>query len=272
MIRKDTVYLVLTALFFTILITANLISTTKFITIFELSLSESWLAIAPSFLISKGKYLLSIPVGVIIYSLTYLIIDIISEFYGKIKTIKVVLTGFVMSFVLLLLMMIADNFSGNSGDALFADLYEAMSANIIAVMIAFIISQVINVNLYHLIMRKTKGKHLWLRNNVSTIFSQLIDTIIFVSIVYLAGNLGDQFTSASAAIFLMINIFACRVILALLDTPILYAAVIFLKSNMKKFEPFKFKKRRNNNKNTNNKNNNSRRSYNQNSNSIPFID
>ena len=177
-----------------------------------------------------------------------------------------------MSFVLLLLMMIADNFSGNSGDALFADLYEAMSANIIAVMIAFIISQVINVNLYHLIMRKTKGKHLWLRNNVSTIFSQLIDTIIFVSIVYLAGNLGDQFTSASAAIFLMINIFACRVILALLDTPILYAAVIFLKSNMKKFEPFKFKKRRNNNKNTNNKNNNSRRSYNQNSNSIPFID
>ncbi|MBT4921429.1 MAG: queuosine precursor transporter, partial [Rickettsiales bacterium] len=185
MIRKDTVYLVLTAILFTLLAANNLISTTASITIFELSLSQSLLDIAPSFLVSQGKYLVSIPLGIILYSSTFLIIDIISEFYGKLKTIKVVLAGFVMNFFLLLVMVIADSLVGADSDTLFSSIFEAMNTNIIAISVGFLISQVLNVNLYHWLMKKTKGKHLWLRNNVSTILSQLVGNVIIISIIYL---------------------------------------------------------------------------------------
>ncbi|MBT4922518.1 MAG: queuosine precursor transporter, partial [Rickettsiales bacterium] len=131
------------------------------------------------------------------------------------------------------------------------------------------ISQVLNVNLYHWLMKKTKGKHLWLRNNVSTILSQLVGNVIIISIIYLSGDLGNEITSVTAAMFLAANILTFKCLFALCDTPVLYAAVLFLKAKMTKFQPF----RHNNNRRRTNNNNNSRRSHNNSrSDSLPFTD
>ena len=84
---------------------------------------------------------------------------------------------------------------------------------------SYAVSQHLDVWIFHKIKEKTKGKHLWLRNNVSTLISQFIDTLIFITIVFYG------VCPLWNAIF---GQYIIKVIIALLDTPIVYLAVKFL--------------------------------------------
>lgn len=254
MFRKDSVFLALTAIYFTAITTAILVSSTANITLFETVLSPEFLAKAPSHLVSGNQYLLSIPAGVLIYAITFLIIDIIAEFYGKSKTIKVVIAGFAMHFVILSLLMLIDCFVQNEQSRTFISIFNTTKLNILALVLTFLVSQMLNVYVYHALMKQTKGRHLWLRNNISTIVSQIAGTTVLFGFLYAIGGLDDN--AGTAINYIIANIVIVKVILALLDTPVLYALVIFLKENMTKFQPTKFVKKRgyNNNRNRNNRN------------------
>jgi len=99
---------------------------------------------------------------------------------------------------------------------------------IFASMFAYVTAQYVDVYVFHFLKEKTKGKHLWLRNNVSTLVSQLVDSFAVISItfgaVYLAGGM-----SLSTVLGLMLSNYIFKMISALLDTPIIYFLVGRLK-------------------------------------------
>jgi uncharacterized integral membrane protein (TIGR00697 family) len=212
----------------------NVIGTTKFVTIFSLDL-PSWLqALTPELVRNGSIYTMSVPAGVVAYPFTFLATDLISELFGRKRAQMLVWVGFGMNVFMLLLMSInhwLPNSSGVSGGLdLFEGVYQFMVGNTIASMIAYLIAQSVDVRLYHFWKRLTKGKHLWLRNNASTTVSQLVDSTAIITILYLAGNLGDAIDNVGAVIILILNSYLFKFFFALFDTPLMYLGVRLLKN------------------------------------------
>ena len=233
-IKRDTLFLFLSGIFLTALVLGNVIGTTKFVTIFTLEL-PSWLqAITPELVRNGSSYTMSVPAGVIAYPFTFLATDLVSELFGRKRAQMLVWVGFGMNVFMLLLMSInhwLPNSAGVSGGLdLFEGVYQFMVGNTIASMIAYLIAQSVDVRLYHFWKRLTKGKHLWLRNNASTTVSQLVDSTAIITILYLAGNLGDAITSVGAVIILIINSYIFKFFFALFDTPVMYLGVRLLQN------------------------------------------
>lgn len=264
MIRKDTAFLTFSALFFTSLAISITLFFSSDITIFEISAENNWFTNAPKFLLDSNNFLVSVPVGIFIYSISYLVIDIIAEFFGKTKTVKTVFVAFCINiFTFLMLLLINSSFSP---DAIFNQVFSNYSSTFLSFIFVFLISQTLNINIYHFLMRKTRGKHLWLRNNVSSIISIIFESFLIVSILYATNSLIGNYETYSSALYLIFNLILVRSIIAVLDTPILYLVVKILKSKMQRFDKPGHKKRGNFKKN----NNYSRRPYNK-SNSISTI-
>ena len=96
-----------------------------------------------------------------------------------------------------------------------------------ASMVAYLTAQLIDVRIFHFWKRLTKGKHLWLRNNASTIFSQLVDTSVILVILCSAGVIEwERFYS----LWMMGWLF--KVLVALIDTPIIYGVIHLLKGKI----------------------------------------
>ena len=227
--RRDALFVTLAAIFLTSLVLGNVIGTTKFVTIFSIDLPKWLQTITPQLIRNGTNYTMSVPAGVIAYPFTFLATDLISEFFGRKKAQLIVWIGFTMNFFMLFLMSVnhwLPNSAGVSGGLdLFEGVYEFMVGNTLASMIAYLIAQSVDVRLFHFWKKKTKGKHLWLRNNGSTMFSQLVDSTAIISILYIAGNLGDNINSIPAVIILILNSYLFKFIFALLDTPLMYLCV-----------------------------------------------
>lgn len=231
--QRDVLFLSLSGIFLTALVLGNVIGTTKFVTIFSFEM-PSWLqAITPSLVRDNSLYTMSVPAGVIAYPFTFLATDLISELFGRKKAQLVVWVGFFMNGFMLLLMSInhwlPNTYGVSGGLDLFEGVYEFMIGNTIASMIAYLTAQTVDVRLFHFWKRKTKGKHLWLRNNASTTVSQLVDSTAILSILFLAGNLGDNITTVWHLIILIINSYLFKFFFALFDTPLIYLGVRFFK-------------------------------------------
>jgi len=227
--KRDALFLTLTGIFLTSLVLGNVIGTTKFVTIFSIELSDWMLPLVPDLVRNQNIYTMSVPVGVIAYPFTFLATDLISELYGRKKAQMVVWIGFSMNVFMLFLMSVnhwLPNAGGVSGGIqLFEGVYEFMIGNTIASMIAYLVAQTIDVRLFHFWKRFTKGKHLWLRNNASTTVSQLVDSTAIISILYFAGNLGQDIDTIGKVIILIINSYFFKFFFALFDTPLCYLGV-----------------------------------------------
>lgn len=227
--QRDALFLFLTGIFLTSLVLGNVIGTTKFVTIFSMDL-PGWLqAITPELVRNGSNYTMSVPAGVIAYPFTFLATDLISELFGRKKAQLVVWVGFAMNFFMLMLMSInhwLPNAAGVSGGvSLFEGVYEFMVLNVVASMIAYLVAQSVDVRLFHFWKKKTRGKHLWIRNNGSTMVSQLVDSTAILSILYIAGNLGDSINTVGALVILIINSYLFKFFFALFDTPLFYVGV-----------------------------------------------
>ncbi|MDX1639094.1 MAG: queuosine precursor transporter [Balneolaceae bacterium] len=227
--KRDVLFLSLSGIFLTSLVLGNVIGTTKFVTIFSMEL-PGWLkSITPSLVRDENIYTMSVPVGVIAYPFTFLATDLISELFGRKKAQTVIWVGFAMNIFMLLLMSInhwLPNTAGVSGGtSLFEGVYEFMVGNTIASMIAYLTAQTIDVRLFHFWKRLTEGKYLWLRNNASTTVSQLVDSTCILSILYIAGNLGENIDNIRALIILILNSYLFKFFFALFDTPLFYLGV-----------------------------------------------
>ena len=202
--RALRLYLLLGGLFIAALVTCNLIAN-KFITV------------------DLGFYTFVISAGVLPYPLTFLITDLLSELYGRKRTNLIVATGFFASMLVLVILFLGDQFNAIPSSPVSDDQYATMFANswrvISASMIAYLAAQFLDIRLYHFWKAFTKGKHLWLRNNASTITSQLLDTTLVVLVLFVG------VLPFNKLLEFILHGWFFKLICALFDTPLLYAAV-----------------------------------------------
>jgi len=159
--------------------------------------------------------------GNVLYASTFLVTDILSEKYGKKDAAKAVLYSFSVMVLWLLGTQLILWFTPNENDYINESLkvvFGLVPRITIASLAGFIISQNLDVFLYHLIWSKTgntKAK-LWLRNNGSTLTSQLIDTVIFTTLAFWGVYPTNVFFS------ILITTYVFKAVVALLDTPFMY--------------------------------------------------
>ncbi len=232
--NRDVLFLIFSSIFISALIMANLVGTTKFIHLFSLELPSWFLPLVPELVRNGGTYSMVVPAGLIAFPATFLATDLVSELFGRAKAQLLVWIGFGANCFMLVVMTISfylpDAYGVSGGLTLFDGVYSYMVGNTIASMIAYLTAQTIDVRLFHYWKRKTRGKHLWLRNNASTMVSQLVDSTAIMSILYLSGNLGDSVTGVSALLILILNAYVFKFFAALIDTPIIYLLVRWLKN------------------------------------------
>ena len=171
-------------------------------------------------------------VGIIAYPVTFLVTDLISELYGKKRANQVVISGFCASIFTTLLIFIS--MSATAADwspvdsVTFNKVFGLSAPAFLASMMAYLTAQFIDVRIFHFWKRLTKGKHLWLRNNASTMFSQLVDTSMVLVILCSAGAIGwERFGS------LLLMGWLFKVLVALIDTPIIYFLLWILKDKIR---------------------------------------
>jgi uncharacterized integral membrane protein (TIGR00697 family) len=212
---------VLIALFVTALITAQLTATK----ILQFGL--------PFALPITGDALV-LPGAALAYALTFFATDCYAELYGRSAAQVLVNVGFFMNFVMLVLVWstIAAPASGAGVDPSTFRVALGASTNVVAgSLLAYLISQNWDVLVFHRLREYTDGKHLWLRNIGSTASSQAIDTVIFVGIAFWAApallGVGAALPPAVLA-GLIVGQYLLKLLIALVDTPLVYLVVRFL--------------------------------------------
>ena len=208
---KEQFYIFLSAIFIASLVTCNLIAN-KFVTV------------------DLGFKVFIVSAGILPYPLTFLVTDLISELYGQKKANLVVFSGFVASMFVLLFLWLGGQFSAIPSSIVNDDIYNSVFQNawriIAASMIAYLFAQFIDVRIFHFWKRLTNGKHLWLRNNGSTIASQLVDTTLVIMILFVGVWESDQIISA------IIDGWLFKMLMAAIDTPIIYGIIHLLKGKI----------------------------------------
>ena len=208
---KDQLYIILVGIFIASLITCNLIAN-KFVTV------------------DLGFKVFIVSAGILPYPLTFLVTDLISEIYGQKRANLVVFSGFIASMFVLLFLWLGGQFnaipSSIVGDETYNSVFQNAWRIIAASMIAYLFAQFVDVKIFHFWKKLTNGKHLWLRNNGSTVASQLIDTTLVVCILFIGVWNGDQIFQA------IIDGWLFKMLMAFVDTPIIYGIVYLLKGKI----------------------------------------
>lgn len=230
--RRERVFLVLAGVFLSAMTLLNVIGITKFV------------QLGP----------LAVAVGVLPYPITFLCTDLISELYGKSRANFLVTVGlFINGFILLVMtagqyatsvdpanmppwqiLQLAQPIPLPSGDSLegnvelFTVMYAMTSGAVTASMAAYITAQYCDVQLFHFWKRVTKGKHLWLRNNFSTLLSQLVDSVMVVTVTFGAVFLRGEMALQTLLVLVASN-YGFKAAVALLDTIPLYILVARLR-------------------------------------------
>lgn len=175
-----------------------------------------------------GAPLFEISVGILPYPITFLITDLISEIFGKKKANQIVTAGIFASFFSMGIILMADFAPAieNSpvDDVIFGKVFALSPIAVLASMLAYLLAQYVDIAIYHFWKRLTHGRHLWLRNNFSTFLSQFIDTFTVVGLLCLFNVL-----PWSMFYGLVISGFLFKVLVAFLDTPILYLFVYLIR-------------------------------------------
>ncbi|MFD1037572.1 queuosine precursor transporter [Virgibacillus byunsanensis] len=171
-------------------------------------------------LFSIGEFIL--PAAVIVYVVTYLITDVIGEVYGKDAARKTVQAGFVTQVIALIFVFIAIQLPAApvfESQAQFEEILGGSFRVIVASLISYIASQNLDVTIFHKLKAKHGEKKLWLRNNVSTMTSQLIDTTIFITIAFWG------MVPTGILLGMIVTQYVFKLCIALIDTPIAYLLV-----------------------------------------------
>lgn len=177
---------------------------------------------------SKITVLLGITftVGGYAYAVTFPCTDIISEYYGKKKARELVWLGFLGYVITWLFTVIAiksppaDFWKENQ--AAFESTLGLVPRIVLGSVMAYLIAQLHDVWAFHFWRKITKTRLLWLRNNLSTITSQFIDTIIFVLVAF-AGVVPHAMLWK-----MMLGQYLLKVVIAVVDTPFVYIGVHWL--------------------------------------------
>ena len=232
--RRERVFLVIAGLFLGTLAMLNILGITRFIHFGDIA----------------GEPL-TVAVGVLPYPITFLCTDLISELYGRARANAVVWVGLLLNgWVLFILWLggvlpgfehvnevtgaVTDPVTGQT--PLYFELREFAFGATIASMIAYLFAQFTDVWMFHFWKRLTNGRHLWLRNNGSTLVSQLIDTVAVILISWWVGALDavlEGKPNVTATIITLIATgYVFKFLCAVLDTIPFYYLVKWLSRYM----------------------------------------
>lgn len=225
-------YLVITAIFISTLCVINFINISHLIEFKLAFFTYHWTIV--------------FPVGILPYPITFLCTDIVSECYGKQAANQLVTLGLIANLFMALLIWLVGvpDFSltmstqGHDTAAMQRAFFQTMRymslAAISASMLAYLLAQYLDVMLFHLLKRLCSNKHLWLRNNVSTIISQWVDTCCVLSCSYwMTHQLGWTLPAPSQVQYSLLSIiigsYGYKCLAALIDTIPCYFFVRLLK-------------------------------------------
>ena len=166
--------------------------------------------------------------GNVVYGAIFLATDLLSEHYGKREARKGVFIGFFVSLFYLSMTQMILLFKKNSDDWGASEAMEIIFSTspsiVFASLIAYLISQLNDIRIFHYIKNKTNGKFLWVRNNISTYSSQLIDSIIFSFLAFYIFPFvfSTESLPLNAIIQIVITTYLMKLIVAAIDTPFIY--------------------------------------------------
>lgn len=209
--RAERAYVLLVSTFLAILLITNLI-TTKYFVIGTIPLTT----------------------GALTYPFTFLLSDIISELYGKRRAKLVVWLGLMVSIFMAVIIQIANVVPIYEGSPVeqhtFQLVFSLTPGVVLGSMVAYLVAQFTDIYLFNFCRRLTKDKHLWLRNNVSTLISQLLDTLVFGVIAWTVWSLLDPSNVSKPVAWstwykIIIAEYIFKVLFTLLNTPLVYLGV-----------------------------------------------
>lgn len=165
--------------------------------------------------------------GLLCFPITFLITDIVNEVYGKFTAQKFVYYGFTImalavGIIHLAIYLPAASFWTEQQKA-FAMILGGTFRITMGSMVAFLISQSHDIWAFNFWKNVTKGKHLWIRNNLSTVSSQIIDSVIFITVAFWG------IVPPEAILPMITGQWAVKWAIAALDTPLCYIGVAWAK-------------------------------------------
>ncbi len=242
--RRERVFLVFAGIFLGTLAMLNILGISRFIKLLELETSGG------------APLVFAIAVGVLPYPITFLCTDFISEFYGRKRANFVVFVGLLLNVWVVLIIWLGGALPGFETidpatgaivrDAagrlpVFFEIRALTFGAVTASMIAYMAAQFCDVWVFHFWKRATRGRLLWLRNNGSTMVSQLVDTVAVILIThYYAHALPvdpAQPLARQLALFILTG-YAFKFVIALFDTIPFYIGVHYLKEYLQ-LDPMK---------------------------------
>jgi uncharacterized integral membrane protein (TIGR00697 family) len=218
-IRREAVFIVLSGLFMGTLALLNILGISRQIDL--------------SFDIGSVRIPFIVFVGVLPYPITFLCTDFISELYGKRRANMVVWVGLILNIWVLFILWLGASLPpstplGPDGlppidhpDRTYFQIRKWTSMATLASMIAYLSAQLVDVQVFHFLKKLTRGKALWLRNNGSTLTSQMVDSVAVILITYFFTNAisitpGD--TVAHGLLILILSNYLFKMVAALVDT------------------------------------------------------
>ena len=184
-----------------------------------------WIALAgivANIQVSKTVEILGLTatLGNIVYAGSFLATDILSERYGKRAARRGIAVGFFAIVTVTVLMQLALLFEPAPSDVMhgaLSNVFGVLPRIAVASLAAYLVSQAHDVWAYQFWRERFPGP-LWVRNNLSTIVSQLIDSVIFTLVAFLG------VFSAPVLIQIVITTYLFKAVVAFADTPVLYLA------------------------------------------------
>ena len=231
--RRQRVFFVLSGLFLGTLAMLNILGISRFL---DLSFSLFGLEIP-----------MIVAVGVLPYPVTFMCTDLISELYGEEKARDMVWVGLLLNVWVVFLLWLGSELPGTGVDPatgaplidaagrepVFFEIKNLAFGAVAASMIAYLAAQFCDVRIFHMMKLLTKGRHLWLRNNVSTMISQIVDSTAVILVTHFwAAALpinADEPLWPQLMIFIASG-YVFKLFIAALDTGPIYLAVRYLRT------------------------------------------
>lgn len=228
--RREYVFLVLAGLFLGSLTMLNILGISRFIDL------SSWIGIP-----EDSPIRFSLAVGVLAYPITFLCTDFISEIYGRRRANMVVWVGLGLNVWVLFVLWLGGSLnppaeltssglleiSVTDGKATVPHGYSFYQmrfytfGSTFASMLAYMAAQFTDVHIFHYFKKKNNGSKLWLRNNASTLTSQLVDSVAVILITYYYANalpMQEGVAIGTQLLYFVLSSYLFKVVFALLDT------------------------------------------------------
>lgn len=231
--RRERVFLVLAGIFLGTLSLLNILGISRFIDL--------------SFEVFGLNVPMVVAVGVLPYPVTFICTDLISELYGRKRATEVVWVGLLLNVWVVFLLWIGGALPGfeaidpETGGLLaddagrlpvFFEIRTLAFGAVTASMIAYLVAQWCDVQLFHFWKWLTKGRHLWLRNNGSTLISQLVDTVSVILITHFYARalpIDENAALGAQLVTFIASGYAFKLTVALVDTGPIYGLVAVLR-------------------------------------------